>query len=158
MDLLAAQAKVDPLAFRLRHLTDKRVIRVLEAAAERFGWVAGAAPSGRGVGVACGSWRGTLVAAMAEVAVDRKTGQVRVKRVVLAQDMGVVINPDGARQQMEGAITMGIGYALSEGHPVQGRSDPGREFRHLPDPPVLLDPGHRHGANPQPRPSGPGRW
>jgi nicotinate dehydrogenase subunit B len=115
MDLLAAQAKMDPLAFRLRHLTDKRVIRVLEAAAERFGWVAGATPSGRGVGVACGSWRGTLVAAMAEVAVDKKTGQVRVKRVVLAQDMGVVINPDGARQQMEGAITMGIGYALSEG-------------------------------------------
>jgi nicotinate dehydrogenase subunit B len=115
MDLLAIQAKVDPLAFRLRHLTDKRVIRVLETAAERFGWVAGVTPSGRGVGVACGSWRGTVVAAMAEVAVDKKTGQVRVKRVVLAQDMGLVINPEGARQQMEGAITMGIGYALSEG-------------------------------------------
>jgi CO/xanthine dehydrogenase Mo-binding subunit len=115
LDLLAAQAHADPLAFRLLHLTDPRVIRVLEAAAERFGWVAGATPSGRGVGVACGAWRGTLVAAMAEVAVDKKTGQVRVKRVVLAQDMGVVINPEGARQQMEGAITMGIGYALSEG-------------------------------------------
>jgi CO/xanthine dehydrogenase Mo-binding subunit len=115
MDILAAKAKVDPLAFRLRHLTDKRVIRVLEAAAEKFGWVAGAAPSGRGVGVACGAWRGTLTAAMAEVAVDRGTGKVRVKRVVLAQDMGLVINPDGARQQMEGAVTMGLGYALSEG-------------------------------------------
>ena len=115
MDLLAAKAKVDPLAFRLRHLSDPRVIRVLKAAAERFGWVAGAAPSGRGVGVACGSWRGTLTAAMAELTVDRATGQVRVKRVVLAQDMGLVINPDGARQQMEGAVTMGLGYALSEG-------------------------------------------
>jgi CO/xanthine dehydrogenase Mo-binding subunit len=115
MDTLAAKAKADPLAFRLRHLSDKRVIRVLEAAAERFGWVAGVAPSGRGVGVACGSWRGTLTAAMAEVVVDRATGQVRVKRVVLAQDMGLVINPDGARQQMEGAVTMGLGYALSEG-------------------------------------------
>jgi CO/xanthine dehydrogenase Mo-binding subunit len=115
MDVLAAQAKADPLAFRLRHLTDKRVIGVLEAAARQFGWVAGAAPTGRGVGVACGSWRGTLVAAMAEVAVDRATGKVRVKRVVLAQDMGLVINPDGARQQMEGAVTMGLGYALSEG-------------------------------------------
>jgi CO/xanthine dehydrogenase Mo-binding subunit len=52
---------------------------------------------------------------MAEVDVDRKTGQVRVKRVVLAQDMGLVVNPDGARQQMEGSITMGLGYALSEG-------------------------------------------
>ena len=115
MDLLAARAKVDPLAFRLRHLTDRRVIRALEMAAERFGWVAAPAPSGRGVGVACGSWRGTIVAAMAEVAVDRATGEVRVKRVVLAQDMGLVINPDGARQQMEGAVTMGVGYALSEG-------------------------------------------
>jgi CO/xanthine dehydrogenase Mo-binding subunit len=115
MDLLAAKAKADPLAFRLRHLTDPRVIRVLKLAAERFGWVAGPAPSGRGVGVACGSWRGTIVATMAEVAVDRSTGQVRVKRVVQAQDMGLVINPDGARQQMEGAIMMGLGYSLSEG-------------------------------------------
>ena len=115
MDTLAAAAKVDPLAFRLRHLTDPRLIRVLGAAAERFGWVPGVGPSGRGVGVACGSWRGTLVAAMAEVAVDRATGQVRVKRVVLAQDLGLVVNPDGARQQMEGAVTMGLGYALSEG-------------------------------------------
>jgi CO/xanthine dehydrogenase Mo-binding subunit len=115
MDVLAAKAKVDPLAFRLRHLSDQRVIRVLETAAERFGWVAGAAPSGRGVGVACGAWRGTIVAAMAEVAVDRATGQVRVKRVVLVQDMGLVVNPDGARQQMEGAVTMGLGYALTEG-------------------------------------------
>ena len=115
MDVLAAKAKVDPLAFRLRHLTDPRVIRVLEAAAAKFGWVGAAAPSGRGMGVACGAWRGTIVAAMAEVAVDRGTGAVRVKRVVLAQDMGLVINPDGARQQMEGAITMGLGYALSEG-------------------------------------------
>ena len=115
MDLLAAKAKVDPLAFRLRHLTDPRVIRVLKMAAERFGWVALPGPSGRGVGVACGSWRGTIVATMAEVAVDRSTGQVRVKRVVQAQDMGLVINPDGARQQMEGAIVMGLGYSLSEG-------------------------------------------
>jgi CO/xanthine dehydrogenase Mo-binding subunit len=115
MDVLAAKAKVDPLAFRLNHLTEPRVIRALRAAADRFGWVAGATPSGRGVGVACGSWRGTIVAAMAEVAVDRSTGQVRVKRVVLAQDMGLVVNPDGARQQMEGAVVMGVGYALSEG-------------------------------------------
>ncbi len=114
MDTLAARAKVDPLAFRLRHLSDPRVIRVLESAADKFGWAAGVAPSGRGVGVACGSWRGTIVAAMAEVAVERSTGKVKVKRVVMAQDMGLVINPDGARQQMEGAVTMGLGYALSE--------------------------------------------
>jgi CO/xanthine dehydrogenase Mo-binding subunit len=55
-----------------------------------------------------------LVAGMAEVAVDRKTGKVKVKRVVLAQDMGVIVNPDGARQQVEGCVTMGLGYALME--------------------------------------------
>ena len=64
--------------------------------------------------MACADHRDTLVAAMAEVAVDKATGNVKVKRVVLAQDMGVVVNPDGARQQMEGCITMGLGYALSE--------------------------------------------
>ncbi|MGA2082328.1 MAG: molybdopterin cofactor-binding domain-containing protein [Holophaga sp.] len=114
LDVLAAKAKADPLEFRLRHLTDQRLVRVLKAAAERFGWTPAPAPSGRGVGLACGAWRGTLVAAMAEVAVDRETGQVRVKRVTEALDMGPVVNPDGARQQIEGAVTMGLGYALAE--------------------------------------------
>ncbi len=51
---------------------------------------------------------------MAEVAVDKSTGHVQVKRVVCAQDQGVMVNPDGSRQQMEGCITMGLGYALTE--------------------------------------------
>jgi CO/xanthine dehydrogenase Mo-binding subunit len=57
---------------------------------------------------------GTYVTSMAEVKVDRATGQVQLLRVLCAQDMGVVVNPEGARQQMEGCITMGLGYALSE--------------------------------------------
>ncbi|HJW08152.1 MAG TPA: molybdopterin cofactor-binding domain-containing protein [Holophagaceae bacterium] len=114
IDTLAAAAGLDPLAFRLSNLEDSRMIRVLKTAAARFGWTPGPAPSGRGVGVACAMYRGTYVAAMAEVDVDRATGRVQVKRVVMAQDMGVVVNPDGARQQMEGSITMGLGYALTE--------------------------------------------
>jgi nicotinate dehydrogenase subunit B len=114
MDALAAKAGVDPLAFRLRHLNNPRMVGVLKAAEKAFGWTPKAGPSGRGFGVACADHRDTLVAAMAEVAVNRKTGEVEVKRVVVAQDMGVVVNPDGARQQMEGCITMGLGYALSE--------------------------------------------
>jgi CO/xanthine dehydrogenase Mo-binding subunit len=51
---------------------------------------------------------------VAEVAVDKSTGNVDVKRVVCAQDQGVTVNPDGSRQQMEGSITMGLGYALAE--------------------------------------------
>jgi CO/xanthine dehydrogenase Mo-binding subunit len=55
-----------------------------------------------------------MVATMAEITVDKKTGRVQVKRVVCAMDEGVVVNPDGTRQQMEGSITMGLGYALTE--------------------------------------------
>jgi len=105
---------LDPLEFRLKHLKNPRMIAVLHAAEKVFGWTPRPGPSGRGFGVACADHRDTLVAAMAEVAVDAKTGEVQVKRVVVAQDMGVVVNPDGARQQMEGCITMGLGYALSE--------------------------------------------
>jgi len=64
--------------------------------------------------VALGMDAGTCVATMAEVRVDKATGAVRVVRVVCAQDMGVVVNPEGARQQMEGCIMMGLGYALTE--------------------------------------------
>ena len=114
VDIMASAAGVDPLAFRLRHLTDPRMRRVLEAAANAFGWKPAAAPSRRGFGLACGIDAGTYVATMAEVHVDKATGQVTVKRIVCAQDMGIVVNPDGAKMQMEGAITMGLGYALAE--------------------------------------------
>jgi isoquinoline 1-oxidoreductase len=114
IDVLAAKAGVDPVEFRLKHLTDQRMLRVLNAAAKKFGWTPKPASSGRGVGVALGIDAGTYVAMMAQVAVDKATGKVRVTRVVCAQEMGVVVNPEGALQQIEGCITMGLGYALSE--------------------------------------------
>ena len=64
--------------------------------------------------MACGIRSGAYVATMAEVEVDKSTGKVQVKRVVHAQDMGLVVNPEGARQQVEGSIIMGLGYALME--------------------------------------------
>ncbi len=114
VDHMAAAAGVDPVEFRLKHLADARMRRVLEAAAEKFGWKPGRAPSGRGVGVALGIDAGTYVALMAEVKVDRATGRIQVVRIVAAQDMGLVVNPEGATQQMEGCLTMGLGYALAE--------------------------------------------
>jgi isoquinoline 1-oxidoreductase len=114
IDLMAARAGIDPLVFRLNHLRDVRMQRVLETAARQFGWKDTKRPSGRGEGVACGDYLGTYVAAMAEVDADKKTGRVRVKRVVVCQDMGQVINPDGAKMQMEGCVMMGLGYTLSE--------------------------------------------
>ncbi len=114
IDIMASKAGVDPLEFRLKNLTDKRMRRVLVAAAEKFGWKPSKAPSGRGYGIACGIDAGTYVAHIAEVEVDKKKGTVQVKRVVCAQDMGLSINPEGAKIQIEGCITMGLGYALTE--------------------------------------------
>jgi isoquinoline 1-oxidoreductase len=114
IDTMASSLGIDPVEFRLKNLGEKRLQRVLNTASERFGWKKGAAPSGRGLGVACAEDAGTYVAALGEVDVDRATGRVRVKRIVCAQDMGVVINPDGAATQMEGGLFMGLGQALTE--------------------------------------------
>jgi nicotinate dehydrogenase subunit B len=113
IDIMALKAGIDPLEFRLKNLKDKRMIGVLTAAAEKFGWTKSKASNGRGYGISLGIDSGTYVAHMAEVEVDKK-GAVQVKRVVCAQDMGLVINPEGAKMQMEGCITMGLGYALTE--------------------------------------------
>ena len=64
IDILANKVGVDPVEFRLSHLTDKRMRRVLKAAAKQFGWKSGRTPSGRGVGVACAIYMGTYVATM----------------------------------------------------------------------------------------------
>ena len=111
---MAANAGVDPLEFRLNHLRDKRMRRVLEAGAKTFGWIPAKAPSGRGYGLACGIRSGAYVATLAEVKVGKPTGRVQVRRIVHAQDMGLVINPQGAKLQIEGCVTMGLGYALTE--------------------------------------------
>jgi nicotinate dehydrogenase subunit B len=114
LNLMASETGADPLQFRLEHLKDKRMIKVLKAAAKKFGWQPIKTPSGRGYGIACGIDAGTYVAFMAEVEVDKGSGNVNVKRVVCAQDMGIVVNPEGATTQMEGSITMGLGYTLTE--------------------------------------------
>lgn len=114
VDQLASLAGVDPIEFRLRQLKDDRLSRVLKEAAEKWGWKSGKSPSGRGLGIACGADAGSYVAAIAEVEVDAKQGKITVKHVLWVQEMGLVINPAGAKIQMEGGITMGLGYALSE--------------------------------------------
>jgi CO/xanthine dehydrogenase Mo-binding subunit len=111
---MAAKAGVDPVDFRLANLSDERMKRVLRAAVKQFGWTPKPGPSGRGWGVALGIDTGTYVASMAEVRVDKNTGKVDVLRIVCAQDMGVVVNPEGALQQMEGCIAQGLGYAFTE--------------------------------------------
>jgi len=114
IDILAAHTGADPVEFRLRHLSDRRMRRALENAAERFGWPPSKAPSGRGVGVACGIYTGTYMVTMAQLDVDQKTGRVRLNRVVFVHDQGKTVFADGTRQQIEGSVIMGMGYALSE--------------------------------------------
>jgi nicotinate dehydrogenase subunit B len=120
INIMASKAGVDPLDFRLKNLKDEKMIAVLKAAADKFGYTPARNPSGRGYGIACGTDVGTLVAHIAEVRVDKNTGKVQVVRVACAQDMGLCVNPQGTTIQMEGCITMGMGYALTEEIQFQG--------------------------------------
>ena len=114
IDIMASAAGIDPLEFRLKNLKDEKMIACLKAVADKFGYVAGKTPGGRGIGVACGTDAGTWVAHMAEVKVDKTTGKVQVIRIACAQDMGLCVNPEGTTIQMEGCITMGLGYTFTE--------------------------------------------
>ncbi|MGD2123510.1 MAG: molybdopterin-dependent oxidoreductase [Gemmatimonadota bacterium] len=141
IDIMAADAGVDPLEFRLRQATDSRVRSVLEAVAELADWTPAPAPSGRGLGIACGLDAETYVAHVAQVAVDQATGEITVEKMWAAQEMGVVVNPEGATMQMEGCITMGLGYSLMEQIRFQGGDIHDRNFntyeiprfQHLPE-------------------------
>lgn len=114
IDIMAETAGMSPLEFRLKNLADARMKKVVGAAADKFGRAFAKAPTGRGYGIAITDYLGTYVATMAEVEVDKEKGDVRVLRVVCAQDTGEVINPEGTRMQIEGCITMGLGYCLTE--------------------------------------------
>jgi nicotinate dehydrogenase subunit B len=128
IDTMAYKAGIDPLELRLNNINDPRMIRVLKAAADKFGWTPAKIPSGRGYGIACGADAGTYVALMAEVKVDKSTGEVKVIRVVCAQEMGLVINPQGAVIQAEGCVIMGLGYALTEDVLFEGGKILNRNF------------------------------
>ncbi|MFO7260563.1 MAG: hypothetical protein DIU52_005375 [bacterium] len=116
----AARVGMDPLAFRLRNLRDERLRAVLEAAADRFGWSRWQPRPGRGIGLACGVEEGDYVATCAEVEVDRASGRMRVGRIVEAFECGAIVNPDGLRNQVEGAVVMGLGGALWEAVEFEG--------------------------------------
>jgi nicotinate dehydrogenase subunit B len=114
MDALAIAAKMDPLDFRMKNLANPRMRVVLEAAAKSFGWPRKKSQEGQGFGVACGDEKGSYVATCAEVAVDKKSGAVRVVRLVEAFECGAIVNPDGLRNQVVGAMIQGLGGALFE--------------------------------------------
>jgi CO/xanthine dehydrogenase Mo-binding subunit len=117
MDELAEAAGNDPLAFRLAHLRDPRARAVLQAAADKAGWTPGKKGDGqRGRGLAFCRYKsiGMYAAAVVDVEVDRKTGVIKVPRVVMAADVGLVVNPDGAKNQLEGGIIQAVSLTLKE--------------------------------------------
>lgn len=122
IDELAHAAGVDPLAFRLRNLSDDgdsgRFKRVLQAAAELGEW-GSAAPPGRARGIAGTIDVGTPVAMVAEISLDEASGKIRVHKIAAAMDCGLVINPDGAVAQVEGNVMWGVSSALLEEMTVQ---------------------------------------
>jgi nicotinate dehydrogenase subunit B len=123
-DELAAAAAVDPVEFRLRGLTDPRAIDVIKRAAEMIGWSPRPSPNpqamqgrfltGRGIGYMRYKQAENYVAIAMDVTVDATTGQISVRRVTCAHDCGLVINPDGLRNQVEGCIVQTLGRALHE--------------------------------------------
>jgi nicotinate dehydrogenase subunit B len=122
VDELAAAAHLDPLEYRLRYLGKPRMQQVLIAAAEKAGWESRPSPRPRQNGLAQG--RGlafaryendqAIVACVAFVEVDTDSGAVRVPRVVVAHDCGLIINPDGVRNQIEGNVIQSMSRALKE--------------------------------------------
>ena len=125
MDELAAHAKADPVEFRLRHLSEPRMVDVVKAASARANWDArpspnphGKSPAGlaTGRGISCVAYEGDngFSAMVAEVQVELATGKLVVKRLVVAIDAGPISNPDGLRNQSEGGALQGLSRALGE--------------------------------------------
>jgi nicotinate dehydrogenase subunit B len=122
IDEIAADLKVDPVEFRLRSLTgNKRAAECLQAAADKAGWQKRPSPApatsgniAKGRGIALTQRANTMVATVAEVEVDKTTGQVAVKRIVCSHDCGLMINPDGVKNQVEGNVIQGVSRALLE--------------------------------------------
>jgi CO/xanthine dehydrogenase Mo-binding subunit len=124
MDEICAHVKADPVAYRLQHLSDPRLITVLKAAARAANWNARPSPKPpqpgsamlTGRGIACVSYEGDngYVTLVAEVAVDSASGRVQPTHFVIAQDCGPVSNPAGMRNQVEGGMLQGMSRALGE--------------------------------------------
>jgi isoquinoline 1-oxidoreductase len=114
MDGMAHVVGMDPLEFRLKNLTDSRLQAVFRSAAAKFAWGRLKSTPERGFGIAGGVDKGGYVATCAEVEIDPATKRVRIRRVVQAWECGTIVNPDGLRNQLTGAIVQGIGGALFE--------------------------------------------
>ena len=154
LDEIAADLKLDPVEFRLRYLTqDKRGTECLRAAVDKAQWQKRPSPAStssgniaKGRGIALTRRAGAYVAAVAEVEVNKSNGQVVVKRIVCSHDCGLIVNPDGIKNQIEGNVIQGVSRALFEevGFDANGvtsldwNSYPILRFRDVPDLEIVL--------------------
>ncbi len=123
-DEIAAQVKADPVAYRLRHLREPRLIEVIRTVARTAAWQTRPSPrpgvsptgiaTGRGMASVCYEGDNGYVAMVADVDVDQDSGQIRATRFVIALDSGPISNPDGVRNQIEGGTLQGLSRALGE--------------------------------------------
>ena len=145
MDEMAQAAGADPIEFRLRHLTDPRARAVLESVAFKAGYMRGNASNGvNGRGVAFSKYKNlaVYVAVIADIEVDRASGEVKVKRAFAAADAGQIVNPDGVINQIEGGMIQSASWTLRESIPFDGtrmlaRSWADYQILRFPDVPVV---------------------
>ena len=114
IDEMAHSIKMDALEFRMKNLKDERQRAVLDVAASKFGWAKSKSEPGHGFGLAIGFEKGGYLARCAEVTTDMTTGKVKIIRAVQSFECGAIVNPDHLKNQMEGAVMMGLGGALFE--------------------------------------------
>ncbi|MCU1341082.1 MAG: aldehyde oxidase and xanthine dehydrogenase, molybdopterin binding protein [Candidatus Acidoferrum typicum] len=122
VDEIASSQGIDPVQFRLKYLTsDKRISEVLIATVKKAGWTdrPSPAPAASGTkvtgrGVAAANRANTMTAAVAEIEVDKSSGEITVKKITLGHDCGLIVNPDGLKNQIEGNIIQGVSRALME--------------------------------------------
>jgi CO/xanthine dehydrogenase Mo-binding subunit len=124
MDELVVAANADPVEFRLRHLSDPRLIDVTKKVAEISNWQPGVPPHkrvdkrgiarGRGISIVQYESIDGYAAVVVDITVSPKTGYIRVTDVYVAQDCGIIVNPDGCKQQIEGCVVQGISRSLKE--------------------------------------------
>ena len=134
MDELAARARLDPVEFRLLYLRDPRARAVIEAAVRLARWTPGPGPTGRGQGIGFARYKNhaAYAAVVAHVEVDRSTGQVWVRKVAAAVDAGLIINPDGLRNQIEGGVIQSTSWTLKEQVTFDGEGIRSRDWRSYP--------------------------
>jgi isoquinoline 1-oxidoreductase beta subunit len=138
MDECARLAHADPVAFRLAHIDDPRLARVLQRASERAGWstpqTAAEGQPRRGRGVACGIYKAMSYAAVVAEVEVADDGTVRVTRLVCVHDCGRVVHPGQVRAQCEGNLVWGLGMVLTDALPLAGAEVAAEGFAQSPIP------------------------